>query len=45
MSNCKNNVKTHVIPPEYVEAYENDRKYVLHSWSIQKNLNPPVVIN
>lgn len=28
---------------EYLEAYENDRKYVLHSWSVQGTLKPPVI--
>lgn len=27
----------------YKEAYENDRAYVLHSWSVQNTLKPPVV--
>jgi len=25
------------------EAYLNDRKYVLHSWSVQSKINPPVI--
>lgn len=29
--------------PEYLEAYENDRKYVIHSWSVQGTLKPPVI--
>lgn len=30
--------------PVYLEAYENDRKYVLHSWSVQGSLHPPVIV-